>query len=225
MRRTARVIKRGEVSEQDFQSADRTAGLGTSCTRQRNFINEQRLMPAPGTGNTGVPVGDVRGYEGMGRTSEECDGSLSIDVTDLPHSSDAAQTKLAPTGLMAGPNPGNAGVPVGDVRGYEGSECGGSLSIDVTDLPHSPASRLPQNSASTQNTQRSQILRSGNRCVHQPGSCRRRPRLRGQRCGGSLSIDVADLLHSPASRLPQNSVSTQNTQRSRTLRSGNRFVH
>jgi hypothetical protein len=160
------VIKRGEVSEQDFQSADRTAGLGTSCTRQRNFINEQRLMPAPGPGNTGF----------LWETSEVTRVWAALRTNAVGHSAlmlmkyrirrNAAQTKLAPTGLMAGPNPGNAGVPVGDVRGYEGSECGGPFSIDVTDLLHSPASRLPQNSASTQNTQRSRNLRSGNRFVH-----------------------------------------------------------
>ncbi len=32
---------------------------------------------------------------------------------------------------------------VGDVRGYEGSESGVSVTGDVADPPHSPASRLP----------------------------------------------------------------------------------
>ncbi|SDG79738.1 hypothetical protein SAMN05216605_103182 [Pseudomonas abietaniphila] len=32
-------------------------------------------------------------------------------------------------------------VYVGDVRGYEGSEGGGSITMDAADPPHSPSSR------------------------------------------------------------------------------------
>jgi hypothetical protein len=37
-------------------------------------------------GTTHYPVGDVRGYEGIGRTSDECGVSFSMDVADPPHS-------------------------------------------------------------------------------------------------------------------------------------------
>jgi|GEM_PF-3653716 len=35
-------------------------------------------------------------------------------------------------------------VPLGDVRGYEGSECGGSFDNDVADPPHSSECRPDQ---------------------------------------------------------------------------------
>ena len=80
-----------------------------------------------------VPVGDVRGYEGS-----ECSLSSNIDAADPPHSSERRpdQARSHKFRVMFQGRCLDA-VPVGDVRGYEGSERGGSFSIDGADSAYS----------------------------------------------------------------------------------------
>ena len=104
-------------------------------------------MAALSPGNTGIPVGDVRGYEGMGRTSDECVGSFSINV--------AERTEFA-------------SKPAHKV---------------LIDAKYSAIANF-------------EVWKQS---VHHPGSCRRRPRLRGygrisDECGG-LSRGVPDPPH------------------------------
>jgi hypothetical protein len=56
----------------------------------------------------------------------------------------AFASKLTPTGSASCSILWNIAIPVGDVRGYEGSERGLSFTINVAAPPHSPASRLLQ---------------------------------------------------------------------------------
>ena len=89
-------------------------------------------------GTTHYPVGDVRGYEGS-----ECGVSFSKDVAAPPHSSERGPHQAGSHRCDARHNIcGTTHYPVGDVRGYEGSECGVSFSMDVADPPHSSECRL-----------------------------------------------------------------------------------
>jgi hypothetical protein len=81
--------------------------------------------------------------------------------------------------------------PVGDVRGYEGRECGGPVAVDVADPPHSRASSLPQVPG----------LDTGS-CVN-PDPAGAVRGYEGRECGGSFDIFTADPPHSPASRRPR----------------------
>jgi hypothetical protein len=80
-----------------------------------------------------VPVGDVRGYEGSERG-----GPFSIDGADSAYSSEYRpdQARFHRFRVMFQGRCLDA-VPVGDVRGYEGSERGGSFSIDGADSAYS----------------------------------------------------------------------------------------
>ncbi|SEQ66067.1 hypothetical protein SAMN03159444_02197, partial [Pseudomonas sp. NFACC02] len=114
---------------------------------------------------TPEPVGAVRGYEGR-----ECDMSVTVDVADPAHSpAGSSQVCELNTGACINPD------SVGAVRGYEGmgrnsDEGGMSVTVDVTDPPHSPASRLLHRSegrtqvhASTRNLwETSEVTRAAN---------------------------------------------------------------
>ncbi|SEQ84825.1 hypothetical protein SAMN03159444_02623 [Pseudomonas sp. NFACC02] len=94
-------------------------------------------------------VGDVRGYEGIGRNSDERGGSGTIDVSDLSHS---PASRLLHSSAVWTQTRASTRSSVGNVRGYEGmgrnsDECGGSGTIDGAAPPHSPASRLLHSSA------------------------------------------------------------------------------
>jgi hypothetical protein len=83
-----------------------------------------------------VPVGDVRGYEGSER-----DGTFSLDAADPAYSSECRPDQARSHRFrVIFQGPCIDAVPVGDVRGYEGSERDGTFSIDVADPAYSRAS-------------------------------------------------------------------------------------
>jgi hypothetical protein len=62
---------------------------GFACVRpQSAAAAPKNRIKAANPHHTAIPVGDVRGYEGMGRNSDECGVSVDIFIADPPHSSE-----------------------------------------------------------------------------------------------------------------------------------------